>query len=71
MELYCNFIGMERNMPEALIQSLRTQKDFIEEDFLKVHEMGEPITTVRMNPAKSPSVFMNEIAVHGIATENI
>lgn len=63
MELYCNFMGMERNIPGALIQSLRTQKDFIEEDFLKVHEMGEPITTVRMNPAKSPSVFMNEIAV--------
>lgn len=40
-------------LPEALLQSLSGIKGFDKEDFIQVHQSGEQVTSVRVNPAKA------------------
>lgn len=43
-------------LPESLLDSLRDVEGFEREAFVKVHQSGEQITSVRMNPAKTSMV---------------
>ncbi len=40
------------NLPSSLIQSLQHVKGFDEEAFVAVHESGEQVVSIRLNPAK-------------------
>ena len=40
-------------LPTLLLQSLKNVEGFIEKDFVAVHESGEQITSIRINPAKA------------------
>ncbi len=40
-------------LPSLLLQSLQNVKGFNEDDFVAVHESGEQITSIRINPAKT------------------
>ena len=44
------------NLPEPLLQSLKAVKGFDEEAFKKVHQAGEQVTSVRLNPGKISNV---------------
>jgi len=39
-------------LPSALLQSLQNINGFDKENFIEVHESGEPVTSVRQNPVK-------------------
>jgi len=39
-------------LPQALLNSLESADGFNEEAFIKVHESGEQVTSIRMNPVK-------------------
>jgi hypothetical protein len=39
-------------LPQALLNSLESADGFNEEAFIKVHESGEQVTSVRVNPFK-------------------
>ncbi len=41
-------------LPQALIQSLQGVEGFNREAFIDVHQSGETVTSIRINPAKSP-----------------
>jgi 16S rRNA C967 or C1407 C5-methylase (RsmB/RsmF family)/NOL1/NOP2/fmu family ribosome biogenesis protein len=40
-------------LPQSLLSSLASMPGFQEESFVRVHELGDQITSVRLNPAKS------------------
>lgn len=44
------------SLPSALIQSLHSVKGFDEEAFNKIHQSGEQVTSIRLNPWKSFNV---------------
>ena len=39
-------------LPQALLNSLESVKGFNKEAFIKVHESGEQVTSIRVNPSK-------------------
>lgn len=41
-------------LPAGLIQSLRNAKGFNEDAFVQVHQSGEQVTSIRLNPQKQP-----------------
>ncbi|HVZ56178.1 MAG TPA: hypothetical protein VG870_05920 [Chitinophagaceae bacterium] len=43
---------MERLLPEKLLESLTPLAGYDEEAFVRAHEPGEPVTSIRINPAK-------------------
>lgn len=43
---------MSNILPPALVRSLNDKFDFEESDFFKVHEAGERVTSIRLNPFK-------------------
>src|SRR6187402_2422850 len=43
-------------IPQALLNSLESANGFNEEAFIKVHESGEQITSIRTNPAKQSEI---------------
>ncbi|HEX8334866.1 MAG TPA: methyltransferase domain-containing protein [Segetibacter sp.] len=49
-------------LPTELIESLKNVSGFNEESFLEVHASGEQVTSVRLNPLKSASYSMLNIA---------
>src|SRR6188472_937975 len=40
-------------LPQLLLDSLASVKGFNKEDFIKIHESGEQVTSVRVNPNKN------------------
>lgn len=46
-----------KRIPENLLKSLQGIEGFERESFLKVHESGEQVTSVRINPAKASFVI--------------
>ena len=47
---------MAQQLPSAFINSLQTAKGFDEEAFIKVHQSGEQVTSIRINPRRKPSI---------------
>ena len=48
-------------IPFALLQSLKNVKGFNHTSFEQVHELGEQVTSIRLNPAKSATIGFQEI----------
>jgi len=48
---------MSNILPPALVKRLNEQYNFEEELFFKVHEEGETVTSVRINPFKDANIF--------------
>src|SRR5262245_4045102 len=44
-------------LPQALLNSLETVNGFDKDAFVKVHESGEQVTSIRINPFKQSSVI--------------
>ncbi len=57
---YSYFCIMSIILPSALMRRLNKRFGFEEDLFFKVHEEGEKITSVRINPFKPSSVFEDE-----------
>jgi len=51
-------------LPDALINSLRQLKSFNEETFKNVHSSGQPLTSVRYNPAKHFEIEDSLLHIH-------
>ena len=49
-------------LPQALLNSLESVNGFTKDAFVKVHESGEQVTSIRVNPFK-PSVVSRELPV--------
>ena len=49
-------IDLTVQLPSELLRSLAGVKGFDEETFIKVHESGEQVTSIRVNPFKSSMV---------------
>jgi 16S rRNA C967 or C1407 C5-methylase (RsmB/RsmF family)/NOL1/NOP2/fmu family ribosome biogenesis protein len=45
------------HLPEKLIQSLKKSKGFDEYEFIRIHQSGEQVTSVRLNPVKYSSML--------------
>ncbi|MFT3908671.1 MAG: RNA methyltransferase [Ferruginibacter sp.] len=56
---------MSQQLPHALIASLQTVKGFDEEDFVRMHQSGEQVTSIRLNPRKTFNVERSTLNVHG------
>ena len=52
------------NLPESLLQSLKDVKGFDEEAFKKVHQAGEQVTSVRLNPGKIFTIHHSPFTIH-------
>jgi len=48
------------HLPKKLIQSLQNISGFNEAEFIKVHQSGEQITSIRLNPRKASSIVNGE-----------
>ena len=51
------------HLPEKLIQSLQNITGFNEAEFLKIHQSGEQITSIRLNPRKASSMVNGEWSI--------
>ncbi|HEY0898142.1 MAG TPA: RNA methyltransferase [Sphingobacteriaceae bacterium] len=51
---------MSNIFPPALVRSLKKEFNFEEKSFFETHEHQEQITSVRINPRKSASIYTNE-----------
>ena len=49
-------------LPQALLNSLESVKGFDKEAFEKVHESGEQVTSIRMNPSKKFEISNSKIS---------
>ena len=47
-------------LPEKLLSSLKGLSGFHEAEFIKTHQQGESVTSIRLNPWKNPSVANDE-----------
>lgn len=47
---------MSQQLPSALLASLQTVKGFDEKAFIQVHQSGEQITSIRINPSKKTEI---------------
>ena len=56
-------------LPQLLLDSLASVKGFDKEDFIKIHESGEQVTSIRVNPLK-PSVVNRESLAGGISHDS-
>lgn len=54
---------MSAKLPPGLIASLKEQKGFDEKAFVAVHENGDQLTSIRLNPAKPITKFTDEMLV--------
>jgi 16S rRNA C967 or C1407 C5-methylase (RsmB/RsmF family)/NOL1/NOP2/fmu family ribosome biogenesis protein len=45
---------LQPSLPKELLESLKGSTGFDEEAFLKVHQSGEQVTSIRLNPLKGP-----------------
>ena len=43
-------------LPQLLLDSLASVKGFDKEDFIKIHESGEQVTSIRVNPFKEVEI---------------
>jgi len=46
------FIDLSVQLPDTLLQSLQNIKGFDEKEFIQIHQIGEQITSIRINPFK-------------------
>ena len=51
---------MEKKIPSTLIESLRLIKDLDVDAFISVHEKNDPPVSIRLNPFKGSSAFVDE-----------
>ncbi|MES1226926.1 MAG: RsmB/NOP family class I SAM-dependent RNA methyltransferase, partial [Bacteroidota bacterium] len=56
---------MSQQLPHALIASLQTVKGFDKDAFVQIHESGEQITSVRVNPNRTFNVEYSTLNVQG------
>lgn len=50
-------MGIVKQLPEKLLESLEGLPGFNRTTFVKVHEEGSPVTSIRFNPLKAPLKF--------------
>ena len=59
---------MSQQLPASLLASLQTVKGFDENAFVQVHESGEQITSIRLNPKK---IFNNQYSISNAQLEKV